>query len=78
MDERKITREDLEAMREEYGLVRPRQDERGRPAVPFNLEDGLRQMELNERHGLTVEHWAQLRGVPVDYARALQRYREQG
>ena len=71
MDERKITRADLEAMRQEYGLSRVQEPGGG---LPYSLDDDLKQVGIFEFGKITLERWAEMRGVPVDYARALRRY----
>ncbi len=71
MDEgRKPTRADLEAMRQEYGEGQ-RRDKR---ALPFNLDDDIKQVSMLSERGITPERWARIRGVPVEYARALFRH----
>ncbi len=65
-------RSDLEAMREEfsaggwyyYGRTQ-------------SLDDDLRQVRRVERLGMSLRQWSQARGVPLAYARALQRYLHQ-
>jgi hypothetical protein len=66
------TREDLEAMRKEY--VAEASFGRGDGGLPFNLDDDLKQARLMTRLGLPPEQWAEARGVPVEYARALLRH----
>ncbi len=67
-----MMRSDLEAMREEfsaggwyyYGRTQ-------------SLDDDLRQVRRVERLGMSLRQWSQARGVPLAYARALQRYLHQ-
>ncbi len=71
--EDRITRTDLEAMRQEIGEGR-----RDYGGLPFNLDDDLHQTRQRQRFGVSAEEWADHRGVPVDYARMLERFLEQG
>ena len=66
--------EDLEAMRAEFGLAREQLPGGG---LPFNLRDDLKQVQQVTDFGMSLEEWAKTRGVPIDYARALQRYLQQ-
>jgi hypothetical protein len=68
-----LTRDDLEAMREEFGA-----GERDDGGLPFGLDDDLHQMRLAEQAGLNLERWAEARGVPLAYGHALRRYLAQG
>ena len=67
-----MTRSDLEAMRNEFG--------RGRYyyGKSQSLDDDLRQVRRVERLEMSLRGWSQARGVPLAYARALQRYLHQG
>jgi hypothetical protein len=67
---RRLTREDLEAMRKEFSVGR--YDE---PA--HNLDDDLHQVRRIDRLGVSLEEWAKSRSVPLTYARALRRFIEQ-
>ena len=67
----RLTRDDLEAMRKEFDV--DRYDE---PA--HNLDDDLHQIRRTARLGVSLEEWAEARGVPLAYARALRRFIEQG
>jgi hypothetical protein len=71
-EERKPTRADLEAMRQEYREGK-RRDKR---ALPFSLDDDIKQPSMLAERGITPERWARIRGVPVEYARALLRHVE--
>jgi hypothetical protein len=42
-----------------------------------SLDDDLRQVRRVERLGMSLRQWSQARGVPLAYARALQRYLHQ-
>ena len=68
-----LTRDDLEAMREEFGA-----GERDDGGLPFSLDDDLHQMRLAVQVGLHLERWAEARGVPSAYGEALRRYLTQG
>ncbi len=63
------TREDLEAMRQEFGA--DAWDAYGRP---FGLDDDLYQVRQIEWRGVALEEWANTRGVPLTYAKALRRF----
>ena len=66
-----MSREDLEAMRKEF--VIGRYDEPSR-----TLDDDLHQVGRMTRLGVSLEEWAETRGVPLTYARALRRFLKQG
>jgi hypothetical protein len=68
---RRLTRADLEAMVGEFDIV-----ERYGGAAP-TVDEDLHRIRRNVRLGVRVEEWAKARGVPLAYARALQRYLEQ-
>ena len=68
-----LTRDDLEAMREEFGA-----GDRDDGGLPFSLDDDLHQMRLAVQVGLNLERWAEARGVPSAYGEALRRYLTQG
>jgi hypothetical protein len=42
------------------------------------VDEDLHRIRRNVRLGVRVEEWARARGVPLAYARALQRYLDQG
>ena len=65
-----MTREDLQAMRTEFGIGR--YDEPAR-----TLDDDLHQVRRAARLGISLEEWAKTHGVPLPYARALRRFIEQ-
>ncbi len=67
-----LTLEDLESMRQEFGIT----GRRG-PGLPYDVRDDLKQVAMLHRFGTSPEEWARLRGVSVEYARALKRYDEQ-
>jgi hypothetical protein len=67
----RLSRDDLEAMRKEFGV--------GRYDDPaYDLDYDLHQIRRNARLGVSLEEWAGRRGVPLTYARALSRFIEQG
>ena len=66
-----MSREDLEAMRKEFGVGRYDEHSQG-------LDDDLHQVRRNARLGVSLEDWAKARGVPLTYARALRRFLDQG
>ena len=68
---RRLSREDLEAMRKEF--IIGRYDEPSR-----TLDDDLHQVGRMARLGVSLEEWARTQGVPLTYARALRRYLSQG
>ena len=67
-----MTRSDLEAMRKQFG---------GGGWSYYgqsqSLDDDLRQVCRVERLGMSLRGWSRARGVPLAYARALQRYLHQ-
>jgi hypothetical protein len=65
---RKLSREDLEAMRQEFVAGERAGD----------LDDDLHQIRRSARLGVSPEEWARARGVATAYARALRRYLDQG
>lgn len=69
----RLTREDLEAMRQEM------LGDRGRASggLRSSLDDDLHQIRQNARLGVSLQDWANSRGLPVAYARALRRYLDQ-
>jgi hypothetical protein len=68
----RVTIEDLEALRQEFSIAGRRGS-----GLPFDVRDDLRQMQLCSDVGVSVEEWARLRGLPLDYARALRRFLDQ-
>ena len=67
-DRRRLSREDLEAMRQEFVV--------GERAG--GLDDDLHQLRRSIRLGVSTEDWARSRGLAPSYARALRRYLDQG
>ena len=65
---RRLEREDLEALRQEFALGGRGDD----------LDDDLHQIRRGVRLGIDLEDWANTRKVPIVYARALRRFIEQG
>jgi hypothetical protein len=68
----RLTREDLEAMRQEFNA-----GEWHRYGRPFELDDDLYQVFRIEWAGFTLDDWAKARGVPLTYAQALRRFLQQ-
>jgi hypothetical protein len=65
---RRLAREDLEAMRQEFVV--------GEQAG--SLDDDLHQIRRSARLGVSPEDWARARKLAPAYARALRRYLDQG
>jgi hypothetical protein len=61
----KLTLGDLEAVRQKYGIAQE------------DLLEDLEQVGVLKEVGMRLERWAQLRGLPVDYALALREYLDQ-
>jgi hypothetical protein len=76
----KLTLRDLEAMRQEaYGIAHEQPQAPDAPArgrTDELLED-LGQVGRLEEVGITLERWAQLKDVPMEYAEALRDYLDQ-
>jgi hypothetical protein len=72
----KLTLEDLETMRQAYGIAQEEEQVRGGER-PCELEDDLEQVGMLEEVGIGLQRWAQLRRVPMEYAKALQEYLDQ-
>ena len=68
----RLTRDDLEAMRKEFGI-----GERYDGGLAYSLDDDLHQIRRSARFGTSLADWAKTRGVPIAYARALRRYLDQ-
>ena len=66
-DRRRLSREDLEAMRQEFVV--------GERAG--SLDEDLHQLRRSIRLGVSIEDWARTRGLAPSYARALRRYLDQ-
>jgi hypothetical protein len=67
-DRRRLSREDLEAMRQEFVVGES----------SGGLDDDLHQLRRSIRLGVSIEDWARARGLAPSYARALRRYLDQG
>jgi hypothetical protein len=63
------TREDLEAMRQEFGA-----DAWHAHGHPFGLDHDLYQVRKIECMGFALYELAKARGVPLTYAKALRRF----
>ena len=61
----KLTLEDLQALRQQYGIAQE------------DLLEDLEQVGVLEEVGMTLQRWAQLRHVPMEYALALREYLDQ-
>jgi hypothetical protein len=69
-----ITLEELEAMRQAARL--PSDEARLRAArdgygLAYGLFDDLKQVKQCFEFGISLEEWASIRGVPLEYAQAL-------
>jgi hypothetical protein len=76
----KLTLRDLEAMRQEaYGIAHEQPQAPDAPARgrTDDLLEDLGQVGRLEEVGITLERWAQLRDVPMEYAEALRDYLDQ-
>ena len=73
----KLTLRDLEAMRQHYGIAQEEeQPPPGAAAIrcTYDLLEDLEQVGVLEEVGMTLQRWAQLRGVAMEYALALREY----
>jgi hypothetical protein len=68
----RLTRDDLEAIRKEFDIGGVHYDEHS-----SSLDEDLHQIRRNARLGVGLEDWAETRGVPLMYARALRRFLDQ-
>ena len=68
---RRVTKADLEAMLGEFEIA----ERYGESASTVNRD--LLQIRRSAMFGEPLEEWARARGVPLVYARALQRFLEQ-
>ncbi len=68
--------QDLEAMHQHYGIAQGEQVPGADGRTDDLLED-LKQVGALEKVGIGLERWAQLRGVPMEYAEALREYLDQ-
>jgi hypothetical protein len=71
-EQKRLTREDLEVMRQEFGTGVWHAYGR-----PVGLDDDLHQVRQIEWAGITLDEWAKARGVPLTYAKALRRHLQQ-
>ena len=69
---RRVIKADLEAMLGELEVV---EHYDGTSAA---VEMHLNQLRRNARFGVSLEEWARMQGVSLAYARALQRFLDQG
>ena len=69
---RRVTKADLEAMLGEFELV---EHHGGTSAA---VEVHLAQLGCDAALGVSLEEWARTQGVSLAYARALQRFLDQG
>ena len=71
----KPTLEDLEAMRQQYGIAQEEDAPLGAAGRPtYALLDDLGQVGMLEEVGMRLKRWALLRDVPIEYALALRDY----
>ncbi len=70
---RRVTRADLEAMLGEFEIV-----ERSGGTSAAAVDMHLNQLRRNAMYGVSLEDWARIQGVSLAYARALQRFLDQG
>ena len=68
---RRVTRADLEAMLGEFEIIERYAD------AESTVDMHLHQVRRNARLGLRLEEWAKARGLPLTYAKALQRFVDQ-
>ena len=75
----RLTLRDLEAMRQHYGIAHEQPQAPDAPARgrTDDLLEDLGQVGRLEEVGITLERWAQLRDVPMEYAEALRDYLDQ-
>ncbi len=71
-EQNRLTREDLEALRQEFGAEMWHGYGRS-----FGLDDDLYQVRQLEWEGFSLDDWAKVRGVPLTYAKALHRFLQQ-
>jgi hypothetical protein len=70
--QRRLAKADLEAMLEEFEIA----ERHGETASTVNRD--LLQIRRSAMFGDPLEQWARARSVPLAYARALQRFLDQG
>jgi hypothetical protein len=75
----KLTLEDLEAMRQQYGIAQEEQQAPPGAAArrTHDLLEDLEQVGRLEEVGISLQRWALLRDVPMEYALALRYYLDQ-
>jgi hypothetical protein len=75
----RLTLRDLEAMRQHYGIAHEQPQAPDAPARgrTDDLLEDLGQVGRLEEVGITLERWAQLTDVPMEYAEALRDYLDQ-
>ena len=75
----KLTLRDLEAMRQHYGIAHEQPQAPDAPArgLTDELLEDLGQVGRLEEVGMTLQRWALLRAVPMEYALALREYLDQ-
>ena len=76
----KLTLEDLEAMRQHYGIAQEEEEKVPSAAASRHTQDLLEDLEqvgVLEEVGISLQRWAQLRDVPMEYALALREYLDQ-
>jgi len=71
----KLTLEDLGAMRQHYGIAQ--EEEQAAPSAAasrrtYDLLEDLGQVGVLKEVGISLQRWAQLRDVPMEYAEALR------
>ncbi len=69
---RRLTREDLEALRKEFDL-----DEMYGGGFFYSLDAHLAQISRMRALGVSLGDWAKTGGLPITYAKALGRYLDQ-
>ena len=67
-----VTRADLEATLGEFDIV----ERHGGSSAA--VDEHLNQLRCNARYGVSLEDWARMQGVSLAYARAHQRFLDQG
>jgi hypothetical protein len=76
----KLILRDLEAMHQHYGIAQEEEEEEKPPPGAaasrrtYDLLEDLGQVGVLEEVGISLQRWAQLRGVAMEYALALREY----